>query len=151
MNTETLLQLRDEIKIDEGYKNEIYICSANKATVGVGHMILESDPEYGLEVGTHVDDERVSELFDQDIKTTLNECTLLYDDFYTLPDEAQKIIANMMFNIGRPRLSKFKKMKEAVDNRDWVEASNQMMDSRWYKQVPNRAERLVQRMKAIQT
>ena len=41
-------------------------------------------------------------------------------------------------------------MKEAVDNRDWVEASNQMMDSRWYKQVPNRAERLAQRMKAIQ-
>ena len=57
----------------------------------------------------------------------------------------------MMFNMGRPRLSRFHKMKQAVDNRDWKEAANQMIDSRWYKQVPNRANRLVNRMKSINT
>ena len=55
----------------------------------------------------------------------------------------------MMFNMGRPRLSKFKKMKEAVDARDWNAAGYEMIDSRWYKQVPNRAERLVNRMHAL--
>jgi len=53
----------------------------------------------------------------------------------------------MMFNMGRTRLSKFKKLKLAVDDEDWMEASIQMEDSRWYKQVPNRAERLCKRMR----
>ena len=142
-------QLRETLKVDEGVKNEIYLDHLGLPTCGIGHLITEDDPEHGLEVGTHIDDERVNELFDQDVQVTLDECRLLYEDFDDLPEEAQQIIANMMFNMGRPRLSKFKKMKEAVDNRDWIEAGNQMMDSRWYKQVTTRADRLVFRMKAI--
>ena len=142
-------QLRETLKVDEGVKNEIYLDHLGLPTCGIGHLITEDDPEHGLDVGTHIDDERVNELFDQDVQVTLGECRLLYEDFDDLPEEAQQIIANMMFNMGRPRLSKFKKMKEAVDNRDWVEAGNQMMDSRWYKQVTTRADRLVFRMKAI--
>ena len=142
-------QLRETLKVDEGVKNEIYLDHLGLPTCGIGHLITEDDPEHGLEVGTHIDDERVNELFDQDVQVTLGECRLLYEDFDDLPEEAQQIIANMMFNMGRPRLSKFKKMKEAVDNRDWIEAGNQMMDSRWYKQVTTRADRLVTRMMAI--
>ena len=142
-------QLREELKIDEGVKYEIYLDHLSLPTCGVGHLIKETDPEFGLEVGTKIDEERVNELFDEDIKVTLDECTYLYEDFYTLPEEAQLIIANMMFNLGRPRLSRFLKMKKAVGNKDWIEASNQMKDSKWYRQVPNRADRLVQRMKDI--
>ncbi len=142
-------QLREELKIDEGVKYEIYLDHLSLPTCGVGHLIKETDPEFGLEVGTKIDEERVNELFDEDIKVTLDECIYLYEDFYTLPEEAQLIIANMMFNLGRPRLSRFLKMKKAVDNKDWIEASNQMKDSKWYRQVPNRADRLVQRMKDI--
>ena len=79
----------------------------------------------------------------------MEECEKLYPYFGELPEEAQQIIANMMFNMGRPRLSKFKKMKQAVDNRDWKEAANQMKSSRWYVQVKNRADRLVNRMERI--
>ena len=142
-------QLREELKIDEGVKYEIYLDHLSLPTCGVGHLIKETDPEFGLEVGTKIDEERVNELFDEDIKVTLDECTYLYEDFYTLPEEAQLIIANMMFNLGRPRLSKFLKMKKHIDNRDFVSASEEMKDSKWYRQVPNRADRLVQRMKDI--
>ena len=142
-------QLRETLKVDEGVKNEIYLDHLGLPTCGIGHLITEDDPEHGLEVGTHIDDERVNELFDQDVQVTLGECRLLYNDFDDLPEEAQQIIANMMFNMGRPRLSRFHKMKQAVDGRDWIEAGNQMMDSRWYKQVTTRADRLVFRMKAI--
>ena len=55
----------------------------------------------------------------------------------------------MMFNLGRPRLSKFKGMKSGVDSRDWNKAADEMVDSAWYRQVPNRAERLVERMRAL--
>ena len=151
MNTDTFNEMTEEIKADEGVVNEVYLDHLGLPTVGVGHLIREHDPEHGLEVGTHIDDERVNELFDQDIQTTLIECGHLYPNFDNLPDEVQKIIANMMFNLGRPRLSRFHKMKKAVDSSDWIEAANQMLDSKWAKQVPNRANRLIERMKNIQT
>jgi|TARA_R100000149_G_C5839493_1_gene112107 lysozyme len=144
-------RLRVEIENDEGCKYEVYLDHLGLPTCGIGHLIKEDDPEHGLEVGTKIDEERVNELFETDIKVTIDECKLIYSDFDDLPEEAQYIIANMMFNMGRPRLSRFHKMKQAVDNRDWKEAANQMIDSRWYKQVPNRANRLVNRMKSINT
>ena len=66
-----------------------------------------------------------------------------------MPEDAQEIIANMIFNMGRPRLSKFKGMKRGVDARDWNAAADEMVDSAWYRQVPNRAERLVKRMRSV--
>ena len=142
-------RLKEEIKEDEGYKNEIYLDHLSLKTLGVGHLIKETDPEYDLEVGTHIDDERVNELFEEDINVTIDECRKLYYDFDRLPEEAQLIICNMMYNMGRPRLSRFHKMKRAVENRDWKEASNQMKDSKWYRQVTNRADRLCNRMENI--
>ncbi len=142
-------RLKEEIKDDEGYKNEIYLDHLSLKTLGVGHLIKETDPEYDLEVGTHIEDERVNELFEQDINVTIDECRKLYYDFDKLPEEAQHIIANMMFNMGRPRLSRFHKMKRAVENREWKEASNEMKDSKWYRQVTNRADRLCNRMENI--
>ena len=142
-------ELRQEIQSDEGRVNSVYLDHLNLATVGIGHLIKESDPEYGLPVGTVVDDERVNELFDQDIKVTLSECEQLYGNFNDLPEEVQKILANMMFNLGRPRLSKFRKLCKAVADRDWQECAVQMEDSRWHKQVTNRANRLISRMKAV--
>ena len=47
-------------------------------------------------------------------------------------------------------LSKFKGMKRGVDNRDWNQAADEMVDSRWYEQVTNRANRLVDRMRNIE-
>ena len=142
-------KLRETLKVDEGVKNEIYLDHLGLPTCGIGHLITEDDPEHGLDVGTHIDDERVNELFDQDVQVTLGECRLLYNDFDDLPEEAQQIIANMMFNMGRPRLYRFHKMKKAVDNRDWYEAAYEMTDSKWAKQVPNRAMRLVDEMKSV--
>ena len=144
-------QLREELKVDEGVKYEIYLDHLSLPTCGIGHLIQSTDPEHGLEVGTKVDEERVNELFDQDVEVTTNECRLLYNNFDDLPEEVQRIIANMMFNMGRPRLSRFHKMKQAVDSGDWSEAAAQMKDSRWYNQVTNRAQRLVDRMQNVTT
>ena len=144
-------ELRQEIQNDEGRVNSVYLDHLNLPTVGIGHLIKESDPEHGLPVGTVIDDERVNELFDQDIKVTLSECEQLYGNFNDLPEEVQKILANMMFNLGRPRLSKFIRMRENVNKRDWKSAAAEMRSSRWYDQVTKRAERLCERMEAIST
>lgn len=144
-------KLREELKIDEGVKYEIYLDHLSLPTLGVGHLIKDTDPENGLPVGTKIEEERVNELFDEDIQVTIQECKYLYNDFDDLPEEAQRIIANMMFNLGRPRLSRFLKMKQHVDNRDFASASEEMKDSKWYRQVTNRAQRLCDRMANITT
>jgi lysozyme len=118
-------------------------------TFGIGHLVTENDEEHGAEVGTEVSAERVAEVFEQDIEVTLDECQRLYEDFDDLPEEVQLIIANMMFNMGRPRLSQFKGMKAGVDARDWNQAADEMVDSKWYRQVTNRADRLVTRMRNV--
>jgi lysozyme len=142
-------QLREELKVDEGVKYEIYLDHLGLPTFGIGHLVLESDEEHGQPVGTAVSEERVNECFEKDVKQVLSDCKTLYSDFDSLPGEAQLIIANMMFNMGRPRLSKFKGMKAGVDSRDWNKAADEMVDSRWYRQVTNRADRLVNRMRSI--
>ena len=142
-------QLRETLKIDEGVKYEIYNDHLGYPTFGIGHLVVESDEEHGKPVGTVVEQERVRQLFALDIAVTIDECKVLYPDFDALPEECQHIIANMMFNMGRPRLSKFKDMKAAVDKRDFNASADAMVDSRWYTQVPNRARRLVDRMRAL--
>jgi lysozyme len=142
-------KLREQLEIDEGVVHEIYLDHLGLPTFGIGHLVTESDPEHGLPVGTPVDESRCIEAFESDVETTLSECKLLYPDFDDLPEEVKQIIANMMFNMGRPRLSKFKGMKRGVDARDWNSAADEMVDSRWYRQVTKRADRLVERMRAV--
>ena len=140
-------QLREELTIDEGVKYETYLDHLSLKTCGIGHLCRESDPEYDLPLGAKVSEERVNELFEQDIQITINDCKKVYDDWEAMPETVKRICANMMFNLGYPRYSKFKKKIQAVKDGDWFEASVQMTDSRWYRQVPNRAKRLVERMK----
>jgi lysozyme len=141
--------LREQLEVDEGVKYEIYLDHLGYPTFGVGHLIKDSDEESGQPVGTGVSEERVRTAFEEDVQVVLSDCCKLYEDFNDLPEEAQQIIANMMFNLGYPRLSKFKGMKAGVDARDWNAAADEMVDSAWYRQVPNRAQRLVDRMRAI--
>ena len=142
-------RLREELADDEGCKLEIYLDHLGLPTFGIGHLVREDDPEHGEPVGTAVSEERVRQVFALDIAVTLEDCKRLYDDFDDLPEEAQLVIANMCFNLGYPRLSKFKGMKAGVDARDWQRAADEMVDSRWHDQVPNRAKRLVKRMRAL--
>lgn len=141
--------LKKELIQDEGVKYEVYLDHLGYKTLGIGHLCKATDPENDFEVGQEVSKERVDECFLADIEQVIEDCTILYDEFFTLPDEAQLIIANMMFNLGRPRLSKFIRMRENVIKGNWKSAEEEMRNSRWFDQVPNRAERLCARMGSI--
>ena len=142
-------RLRKQLEIDEGVKYDIYLDHLGLPTFGIGHLVTKTDPESGQAVGTPISKERVAECFDMDVQSVINDCNKLYENFDELPEEVQQIIANMMFNMGYTRLSKFKGMKRGVDSKDWNQAADEMVDSRWYRQVTNRANRLVERMRAV--
>jgi hypothetical protein len=88
----------------------------------------------------------VDDWFAKDIAVTLKDCKIIFDNFDELPSEAQLVIANMCFQLGRPRLSKFKNFIAAVKDENWILAGEEMQDSRWYKQTTARAERLITRI-----
>ena len=142
-------RLRVEIEKDEGCKYEVYLDHLGLPTFGIGHLVTEWDDEYGKPVGTEVSEARVNNCFKTDVHGTIDECKKLYDNFDKIPEEAQLILCNMMFNMGRPRLSKFVKFREAISKSDWLECAIQMEDSRWHKQVTKRADRLIKRMEDL--
>ena len=145
-----LAQLQDELASDEGIKYELYYCSENHLTGGIGHLITEWDVDYyGKPIGYPVPKEQVNEWFERDIGVTIQDCKTIFEEFDSLPSEAQLVIANMCFQLGRPRLSKFKKFIAAVKDEDWTRAADEMKDSRWYKQTTARAERLISRIQVL--
>jgi lysozyme len=148
MNREAVYE---QLKIDEGVEYVIYNDHLGYATFGVGHLVLESDPEHGRPIGTGVTEERVKECFEADLDLAIGECDALYGkgNFGDLPDEVQQILVNMMFNMGRTRLSKFKNFNAAIAEGDWKTAAVEGRDSLWYRQVTNRAERLMERMEKV--
>ena len=148
MNREAVYE---QLKIDEGVVYEIYNDHLGYPTFGVGHLVIESDEEHGRPTGTPITEQRVKECFENDLDTAIGECHALYERgrFDNLPDEVQQILVNMMFNMGRTRLSKFKNFNAAILEHDWKTAAVEGRDSLWYRQVTNRAERLMTRMENV--
>ena len=145
-----LMKLQDEIADDEGVMYETYRCSLGHLTGGIGHLITEWDEDmYSGPVGTKIPHEQVDKWFNMDITRTIQDCKIIFTTFDSLPQDAQLVIANMCFQLGRPRLSKFKKFIAAVNDENWMLAGEEMQDSRWYKQTTNRADRLIERIQLI--
>lgn len=144
-------RIYEQLKIDEGVKYEIYHDHLGYPTFGVGHLITVDDPESAYDIGEPVSVERVIEAFERDLDIAISECIVLYGnaEWDMFPGEVQEILVNMMFNLGRPKLSKFKRMNLALLNHDWKLAAVEGRDSLWYRQVTNRAERLMRILETV--
>ena len=138
--------LRKEIEADEGCKYETYRCSEGYPTAGIGHLLTEWDEEYSEPIGTAVSEEQVQKWFEKDVQTAINDCQDIFNDFDSLPEDIQHVLINMAFQLGGPRLRKFKLMIAAVEVEAYREMARQMEDSRWFKQTTNRAQRLIDRV-----
>ena len=151
-------QVYEEISSDEGKILHKYLCSESHPTIGIGHKVLNTDAEADLpvhEVHEEVSEEecisegRCYELFQQDVQIAIDGCRQIYDNWEELPQEAQHVLTNMCFQLGQGGLSKFKNFKIAVEDYQWQRASEEMLDSRWSQQTPERAQRLSERVAAL--
>ena len=142
-------KLREQLKIDEGVKYEVYDDHLGYKTFGIGHLVKTTDEEYGWPVGTPVSEKRVNSVFDKDVETYISETEKVFGNLQEMTGELQQVLVNMCFNMGAPRLSQFKKFIKAIHDEDWKTASVEMLDSRWAKQVGDRANRLSDRIKSI--
>tara|TARA_R110000772_G_scaffold23112_2_gene62122 strand:+ start:70 stop:555 length:486 start_codon:yes stop_codon:yes gene_type:complete len=152
-------ELYAEISSDEGKILHAYLCTELHATVGIGHKILDTDPEkeleiYGVNWEEVPDDQCITEhrcyvLFQEDVQIAIGGCMNIYSNWDELPQEMQHVLVNMAFQMGQRGLSNFKNMKAAIEEQDFAKTAVEMMDSRWASQTPERAERLKLRVERL--
>jgi lysozyme len=149
MDSKLLDKLYEEIKADEGEVLSIYKDHLGYDTFGIGHLVTEQDPEHGQPEGTPISQGRVQAAFAIDIQKSIYYCEAQYNQWNNWPEEVRLIMVNMMFNMGPTRMAKFKNMHSALSMQDWKQAAAEGRDSLWYRQVTNRAERLMSRLEKV--
>ena len=146
-----LEELKEHIKFEEGVKlndngeHILYNDSLGYKTLGIGHLVKVTDPENEMEVGTVVSQERVDECFEADLYVAINDMEKFTEDM-NVDENVKECVTHMVFQLGLPRLNKFKNFKQALLNNDIKSAQAEMKDSLWYKQTKNRADRLIEKL-----
>lgn len=138
-------EVKQEIIKHEGKINKIYKDHLGNATFGVGHLVLETDD---LKEGIEYDDATIMEYFERDFRQATDDAqTFIKRE--TIDPRAFGCVINMAFQLGLPRLSKFKRFQYHLSKCEYAEAADEMLDSRWAKQTPNRASELAEIMRGI--
>lgn len=137
-------ELKEEIKLHEGFVPRTYADSLGKRTIGYGHLCVEpeqwdDDREYTKE--------ELNVVFEKDFNEALKNAEHLIGE-RSINDTAKEVIIEMVFQLGIGGVGKFKNMWSALDREDYGEASFQMLDSLWAKQTPARAGKLAGKMRA---
>lgn len=134
-------EIADALKAEEGFVAHCYICTAGAHTVGYGRNI---DQKHG---GIGISEDEADYLLRNDIDRTISECQR-WDWFDELDPVRQSVVVQLCFQLGRPRLSQFKRMLAALSQQppDLIAAANELLDSRFANQVPARAARLAEQM-----
>ena len=136
--------LKARIKEHEGFRDQIYKDSLGFATIGYGHLVLDTDP---FIEGQSYPKEHLEKVFDGDFNIAKDNANKLIGDI-ALNHQAKCVIIEMVFQLGIGGVSKFKNMWKALGECDYQTASEEMLDSRWAKQTPKRAESLSATMKS---
>ena len=119
------------LKLHEGVRNHVYVCTAGYETIGVGRNISES--------GLGLTDEEINILLMNDIERVKKELSSSFSWFVDLDEVRQNAIIDMCFNLGLSRLNQFVKALDGMASKDYDKAADEFMDSRWSQQVGQRA------------
>lgn len=132
-----LTKVREEITRDEGFRRFPYRCTGGRMTVGIGRNLQDT----GLTRG------EAEYLLNNDIARAIADLRRLFREFDFFPEQVQRVLINMRFQLGPGTFRRFRKFRAACKKRKWKKAAREMIDSKWYRQTPSRAKRLVKIMK----
>ena len=135
----TEMSLIESIKQHEGYVGVVYKDSLGIDTIGYGFAI--KDLELDVDICDIILERKLKEL-----ETRVN---LKFKWFIYMPQEIKDVVMEMCYQLGVGGVSKFKKTIAYLQNKQWEEASVEMLDSLWAKQTPNRAKELSNRVKEV--
>jgi len=129
----------DRIKKSEGYRSRVYKCTAGYDTIGYGFAIKD------LELSR-----RVSDIIAEEKEQKLIKELSTFDWFESAPKLIQEVVKEMDYQLGYTGFSKFKKTIYYLETEQYSEAADEMLDSLWAKQTPNRAKRLSEEVRSCE-
>ena len=121
-------KLKDQIRLHEGVEKKVYLDTEGIETIGVGRNLRDRG------------------LSEDEIAICEEELLNNFEWYAELDEVRKRVLIDMAFNLGMPKLKQFAKMLGAIENKDWVNVASEMLDSRWAEQVGNRASRLSEMM-----
>jgi lysozyme len=132
-------EIAEALKREEGFSAHAYLCSENRLTIGYGRNVDELG-------GIGISPDEAELLLRNDIDRTIAECEQ-WEWFGDLQPAQQSVLIQLCFQLGYPRLTKFKRMLAALAEQDYDTAADELLDSRFAEQVPRRANRLAEQMR----
>ena len=144
MNMDRLLA---SVKKHEGYRNKVYLDTLGKRTVGVGHLCVEDfwedDKEY--------EEKFLMTILEHDLQSAIKGAKELMSEngCNDIDEIAEELIIEMVFQLGKTGVSKFRNMWKHLYALEYSMAASEMLDSRWAKQTPNRAQAMSAEMASL--
>lgn len=129
--------VRAQLRIDEGVIPKPYTDTEGVLTIGIGRNLQDK--------GLRPDE--MALMLENDIADAERDARVLFPSFDSLSINRRAVLVNMAFNLGRDRLAGFKNFRAAVEAGDYKRAADEMLDSKWARQVGLRAMRLSQQMR----
>ena len=144
MNMDRLLE---SVKKHEGYRNKVYLDTLGKRTVGVGHLCVEDFWEDGKEY----EEDFLMGILENDLQTAIKGAKDLMSEngCNDIDEIAEELIIEMIFQLGKTGVSKFRNMWKHLSALEYSDAASEMLDSRWAKQTPNRAQAMSAQMASL--
>jgi len=148
-------RLIESIKRHEGYRREPYRDTLGWWTVGFGRNIHRlplrdlSPHQYLGEALNRISDAELHEKWlEADVNTAIAAAERFTYVYPTLSDRRQEVLAEMAYQLGASGLNQFRRLRAAIENGQMVRAHDEMLDSKWASQTPERALRLADRFLA---
>ena len=124
--------LLKKIKEQEGFKSRVYKCTEGYDTIGYGFAVKDLE----------LDEDIAEEILLRKLEKLIQRVRAKFKWLDTVPHEVQGVLVNMSYQMGVNGVSKFKKALHAMQMFQWKIAADELMDSRWARQTPNRAKEL---------
>ena len=124
--------LLEKIKHHEGFVEHVYDDSLGIPTIGYGFAIKDLVLEEDL----------CDEILLRKLRILGKSVMGKFPFFDSLPSDCKTVLMEMCYQLGVTGVSKFKKALKAMEDGDWEKAADEMLDSKWAKQTPNRAKEM---------
>ncbi len=130
-------ELMEDLARDEGFRQFPYTCTAGALTIGYGRNLDAKG----------VSRAEADILLRNDVVDAQADLERVFPVASSLSDARYRVLVNMMFNLGAERFMQFRRMRAAIEAGDFDRAADEMLNSRWARQVGARAERLADLMR----
>lgn len=129
--------LRKSLMLHEALKTKPYKCTAGKLTIGVGRNLDDNG----------ITEDEALYLLNNDIENCVKDLDRNVPSWRSHNEFRQNVLIELCFNIGINRMLGFKKMLAALQKNEYASAADEMLDSKWARQVGQRSATMAQMMR----